>query len=248
MITRFEDFLGNRLEGLFRGAFPRSLEPGDLAKALYRKMMQQRLKSVKYIYVPNFYLIRLNPRDYQKFASYQKSLTGELADYLTRKAKERKLYLLQPLEIKLDYDIQVPQGKITVFSRLQEVPAETDQEPVPSDTLVYHQGSGVKFKEATGCQWSLKVVEGVDKGQSFLLTKGRNLVGRQTGAEVSLLDPSVSRHHAQIEVLSNQVLLTDLGSTNGTYYQGHPVDTVLLSPGDRFQVGNTDLMLQENGE
>ncbi|NLL18790.1 MAG: DUF3662 domain-containing protein [Clostridia bacterium] len=248
MINRFEDFLGARLEGLFKGAFPRPLEPGDLAKALHKQMLQQRLKSIKYVYVPNFYLIRLNPRDYQNFASYQQSLTGELADYLTKKAKERNLYLLQPLEIKLDYDVQVPQGKITVFGRLQEGPAGTDQNPVESDTLIYQQGSAIKPKETVTHQWSVEVLEGVDKGQSFLLAKSRNLVGRQIGADISLLDPSVSRHHAQIEVLPNQVLLTDLGSTNGTYYQGHPIDTVLLNPGDVFQVGNTGLVLQEYRE
>lgn len=247
MITKIEDFLGARLEGLFKRAFPRPLGPSDLAKALFKQMLQQRLKSVKYVYVPNYYLIRLNPRDYRNFASYQQSLTGELADYLTRKAKERSLYLLPPLEIKLDYDAQIPQGKIAVFSRLQEDAEESGQSEADPDTLIYHRGSLAKLKETVTCQWSVEVLEGVDKGQSFPLTKSRNLVGRQPGAEVSLLDPSVSRHHAQIEILPNQVLLTDLGSTNGTYFQGQPVDTVLLQPGDKFQVGKTGLMLQEHG-
>ncbi|NLC77412.1 MAG: DUF3662 domain-containing protein [Clostridia bacterium] len=250
MITRFEDFLGTRLEGLFKRAFPRPLEPGDLAKALYRHMLRQRLKSIKYVYAPNFYLLRMNPRDYQGFASYQQALVRELADYLEKKARERNLHLLTPLEIKLDYDPQVPQGKIAVFGRLQEgldSAANHEQGIEEMDTLVYHQGGAIQKKDTVYYSWLVEVVEGVDKGQSFPLVKSRNLIGRQATAEISLLDPSVSRHHAQIEVLPHQVLLTDLGSTNGTYCQGKPVDTVLLSPGDRFQVGNSTLELQENG-
>lgn len=247
MITRFEDFLGTRLEGLFKRAFPRPLEPGDLAKALHKQMLRQRLKSIKYVYVPNFYLVRLNPRDYQNFASYQQALVKELADYLKKKARERNLHLLTPLEIKLDYDSHVPQGKIAVFGRLQEGLASTSNEQNidEMDTLVYHQGGSIPVTETDNYTWVVEVVEGVDKGQSFPLVKTRNLIGRQVTAEISLLDPSVSRHHAQIEVLPSQVLLTDLGSTNGTFHQGKPVDTVLLNPGDRFQVGNTSLVLQE---
>lgn len=256
MIARFENFLESGLEGLFKKAFPRPLEPNDLAKALYKQMMEQRLKSIKYVYVPNYYLIRLNPLDYQGFVSYQRSLLGELAEHLEKKANDRQYHLLQPLEIQLDFDNEIPKGRIRVFGRLQEVPrvSVSDNEILPQsnenieqgNTIVYSQGTG-KDLSGNNYQWAVEVTEGLDKGKFFPLTKFRNLIGRQVHAEVSLLDPGVSRHHAQLEILPLQVLLTDLGSTNGTLYEGEVVETALLDVGDEFRIGNTNLSLQEIG-
>lgn len=251
MISRFEDFLGSRLEGIFRRAFPRPLEPSDLARALHKHMLKQRLKSIKYTYVPNFYLIRLHPRDYQNFAPYQHSLLGELAEYLEKKAKERHLYLIKPLEIKLDCDAQITQGKIKVFGRLQEGLSRLEKnhsgENGDGDTRVYHRGFVVGETEREVSRWVAEVTEGVDRGKSFVLTKYRNIVGRNPSAEVNLLDPAVSRYHAQLELLGQQVLLTDLGSTNGTIYRGQPVDSVLLETGEEFQVGHSRIALREYG-
>lgn len=251
MITRLEDFLGTRLEGLFKRAFPRPLEPSDLARALHKQMLKQRLKSIKYTYIPNFYLLRLHPGDYQNFAPYQQSLLGELAEFLEKKAKERNLHLIKPLEIKLDCDEQVPQGKIKVFSRLQEGLDRIEENIFDGenmDTRIYQPGFAEKANELNTSQWVLEVTAGVDKGKSFPLTKYRNIIGRNAGAEISLLDPAVSRYHAQLELLGQQVLLTDLGSTNGTIYQGQPVDSVLLDSGEEFQIGNSTIVLQEYGD
>lgn len=47
------------------------------------------------------------------------------------------------------------------------------------------------------------------------LLKGRYRVGR--AAQITLADPYVSARHAELEVHAHGVLITDLGSTNGTY-------------------------------
>lgn len=249
MISRLEDFLGTRLEGIFRRAFPRPLEPSDLARALHKQMLKQRLKSIKYTYVPNFYLIRLHPRDYQNFAPYQHSLLGELAEYLEKKAKERNLYLIQPLEIKLDCDPHIAQGKIKVFGRLQEglggLEKNNSGEEIDEDTRIYQRGWLNREAGLDTSRWLVEVVEGVDKGKTIALSKYRNIIGRNPSADINLLDPAVSRYHAQLELLGQQVLLTDLGSTNGTVYRGQPVDSVLLEAGEEFQVGNSRIVLRE---
>lgn len=251
MISRFEDFLGTRLEGIFRRAFPRPLEPGDLARALHKQMLKQRLKSIKYTYVPNFYLIRLHPRDYQSFAPYQHSLLGELGEYLEKKVKERNLYLIKPLDIKLDCDAEIPPGKIKVFGRLQEgldsLEKNYSREDNDGDTRIFQRGWVEKELEPVLLRWMVEVTEGVDKGKSFVLAKYRNVIGRNPSADVSLLDPAVSRYHAQLELLGQQVLLTDLGSTNGTIYRGQPVDSILLETGEEFKVGNSTILLREYG-
>jgi diguanylate cyclase (GGDEF)-like protein len=64
-------------------------------------------------------------------------------------------------------------------------------------------------------------------------------IGRSSGISVSLPDVlSVSRRHARLVYDNRQVMLEDLGSTNGTYLNGRKVhDAERLRSGDRFQVG-----------
>ncbi|MDT8395236.1 MAG: FHA domain-containing protein [bacterium] len=80
----------------------------------------------------------------------------------------------------------------------------------------------------------------VQTGEEFLLTAPRVTVGR-TGNDINLNDPEVSRRHCHVRVFGDRFVIEDLGSTNGTFYQGKRVMTVKLGTGDRFTVGNTTL-------
>jgi len=60
-------------------------------------------------------------------------------------------------------------------------------------------------------------------------------------AAVVLDDPDVSRRHARLEIVGNQLVLTDLESTNGTYVNDTRVTRQVLDPGDRIRIGRYDL-------
>ena len=82
--------------------------------------------------------------------------------------------------------------------------------------------------------------EGRMLGSRFSILPNEGLeIGRSEGVGISLPDVlSVSRRHARLEYREGQVMLEDLGSTNGTFVNGHRVhDGVMLKSGDRFQVG-----------
>lgn len=59
-------------------------------------------------------------------------------------------------------------------------------------------------------------------GRELVLNPGVNSVGRE-GADVLVPDPTVSRRHAQLTLEGGQVVVEDLGSTNGTYVAGAQV-------------------------
>ena len=59
-----------------------------------------------------------------------------------------------------------------------------------------------------------------------------------------LNDPNVSRRHAEIRHSGNAVVVTDLGSTNGTRVNGIPVREQHLASGDEITVGSTTLVFE----
>jgi pSer/pThr/pTyr-binding forkhead associated (FHA) protein len=60
--------------------------------------------------------------------------------------------------------------------------------------------------------------------------------------DVNLIDPEVSRRHAEIRTSGGSLGIEDLGSTNGTFVNGSRVaaDTA-LGVGDRVAIGATEL-------
>jgi pSer/pThr/pTyr-binding forkhead associated (FHA) protein len=63
-----------------------------------------------------------------------------------------------------------------------------------------------------------------------------------------LVDPGVSRHHAEIRVEGPEIVLVDLGSTNGTFVNGQPVRRVTLSDGARVTLGRSTLVFRRERE
>ena len=59
-----------------------------------------------------------------------------------------------------------------------------------------------------------------------------------------LADPNVSRRHAEIRRVGDAVVVTDLGSTNGTRVNGIPVREQHLASGDEITVGSTTLVFE----
>ena len=80
------------------------------------------------------------------------------------------------------------------------------------------------------------------KGVTFNL--GPELtVGRAAGCQIALTDDTyVSQLHARVFERSGQVYVEDLGSTNGTYVNGHRVSAPTpMHKGDSLQIGSTVL-------
>jgi DNA-binding NtrC family response regulator len=89
--------------------------------------------------------------------------------------------------------------------------------------------------------FAVEVVHGPDAGKVFKGTARSMQVGTHPSAEILLTDPHVSRVHARIDVDEKDVLLGDLGSTNGTRVQGVRVRQVVLEDGNVIELGATRL-------
>lgn len=60
--------------------------------------------------------------------------------------------------------------------------------------------------------------------QAYDFKQASIVVGRDEGADVLIDNPSVSRRHAEIRLDESGWVVEDLGSSNGTYFQGQKID------------------------
>ncbi len=66
------------------------------------------------------------------------------------------------------------------------------------------------------------------------------VLGRSPEADIVIEDPYASEFHLRLTAREGRLVLSDLGSTNGTYVNGRRVSTpVDLSRGDAVQIGKT---------
>jgi len=70
-----------------------------------------------------------------------------------------------------------------------------------------------------------------------LPSNGSLVIGRSRSCELTLKSLDASRRHAEIVNVGDGYRIRDLGSTNGTFVNGDPVDERMLKTGDRIQIG-----------
>ncbi len=88
----------------------------------------------------------------------------------------------------------------------------------------------------------LEVVEGSDVGQRHTIGPAGAVIGRKAPADIVLLDSEASRAHCRLDLRGEDVWVTDLGSTNGTFVEGSRVaEPVVLPVGAMLQVGRQSL-------
>ncbi len=111
----------------------------------------------------------------------------------------------------------------------------------PDDTVT-EVSSGVKAADRSDCP-CLLVLSGTEIGRVFKMSKPEMIIGRSEEVSIVIVDPTISRRHAALRVLSpDVVVLEDLGSKNGTFFDGQRVDRIELRDGDRFQLGASTIL------
>ena len=83
----------------------------------------------------------------------------------------------------------------------------------------------------------LVVRRGPNSGARFLLDADVTTVGRHPNADIFLDDVTVSRRHAEFLRSGRTFQVKDLGSLNGTYFDGERIDQAVLTDGSEVQVG-----------
>src|SRR6266566_2364104 len=93
-------------------------------------------------------------------------------------------------------------------------------------------------------RFALRFISGKYQGGEFPLRMDREIiVGRSSELDMVLVEDMVSRKHAKLTTTGEQIVIQDLGSTNGTFVNGEKIKKVRLKEGDGILIGTSIIKL-----
>ena len=95
---------------------------------------------------------------------------------------------------------------------------------------------------------SIIVMSGTQKGNYYPLGQRTNVVGRDEGAPIQILDEHISRKHMQIrfDPAKERFCVLDMKSKHGVFINGGKIhEETSLVDDDQIHIGRTDLLFTE---
>jgi hypothetical protein len=250
VLQRFEKRLEGLVEGAFAKVFKGVVHPVEILNAMQREAdAHKAILAGGRTLVPNRYVIDLSPYDHSRLAPYAAALAQELAQSQAEYIGEQAwtVYGDVIVEIERGEGLDTGMFRVTaeVFSQDAAPPPRGGHDAPPA--YPYEQQGGYPSSPAApaGAARNVRLVAG--DGRTYPLAIGSTVIGRGDQATLRLPDVGISRRHARLDFDGAQVVLTDLGSTNGTMVNGQRVSAVALNPGDMIQIGTTTLTFRVDG-
>ena len=100
------------------------------------------------------------------------------------------------------------------------------------------RGTGLKHN------WKLLVTSPGESPVQIRCRETNLLIGRDPSCGVRLSGDDVSARHAELSLVSEGILIKDLGSSNGTLVNGSPITSCYLYQGDQITIGSSTIMLE----
>ena len=90
---------------------------------------------------------------------------------------------------------------------------------------------------------TLRVLHGADRGRVFDNLPTPVTIGREEGNSIQLNDDRISRYHLKLQADNEQIVATDLESTNGTKVNGEEIQVRIVRDGDMIALGRSLLLV-----
>jgi hypothetical protein len=244
VLQRFERRLEGMVEGAFARAFKSELQPVEVASAVQREMDERAaIVAQGRTLVPNDFVVEISHPDGQRLEVYADSLSQELANLAREYAKEQGYSFVGPVRVRFEPAGDLGTGMFRIRSGvIRGSTVEGGEIRQPASDVP--QGRPGVFAGRP----RLDVTTGEGARQSYDIATPVTLLGRGTDCDLRLVDPGVSRHHAEIRVEGPEIVLVDLGSTNGSFVNGQPIRRVTLIDGTRITIGRTNLVFRRDRE
>lgn len=233
LLENLEQRLDQIVNGSFSKAFKSEVQPVELGAALQQEIDNRADNINGQTVVPNIFIVELGPVDHERLAVYFNTLSIELATLANSYTIEQRYSAVDLANVTFDLDQNLETG---VF-RIRSTKAPRPMEIVVASSQV--QRSTPQIPTAAFASVATPFLTSIT-GEEFKIDKSVMSIGRGTEADIQIDDTSVSRLHCSI-VLGSEVLIRDLGSTNGTIVDGNAASESVLHDGSIIKIGNITL-------
>ena len=233
LLDNLEQRLDRIVNGSFSKAFKSEVQPVELGAALQQEIDNRADTITGQTVVPNIFIIELGSVDHDRLETYFETLSVELGTLADAYSSEQRYTTVDSAHISFDLDPELETGVFRIRSTAAKRPAGVVAASLVAKDVTPQVPLTSFTPEATPYLTSIT-------GEEFKITQSVTNIGRGVEADIQIDDTSVSRLHCAI-VLGSEVLVRDLGSTNGTVVDGARATESILRDGSIIKIGNIPL-------
>jgi hypothetical protein len=239
LIGQFEERLERAVEGFFAKLFRSGVHPVEIGKRLQRVMEDGKTVALRRTYVPNVYRITVSTEDYDRLAALEAKIVEELEIFVGEVARQRQWALPDSPRVSFAADARLSTGEFRITAEAVALRGEREPEPPrrAAPEPVAAPPPPPARRSEVGAPNLVMITDG--RAVKTVAVERRVRIGRQSDNDLVVVDPGVSRHHAEVINTGVTCTLHDLGSTNGTYVNGSVVHEHALRDGDQISIGST---------
>ncbi len=225
VLQRFERRIESLVSGAFARAFKSEVQPVELASALQRECDERAaIVSRQRTMVPNAFVVELAASDHDRLCGYSTALADELAAAVRDHADEQHYSFVGPVSVQFQLADDLETGMFRVRSEARAGAGDADR-GMPTGPAPYLEVHGSRVR----------------------LSARVTVIGRGGDVDLRLVDPGVSRRHAEVRLRDGHAEIVDLGSTNGVIVDGRRAQRAELRDGAQVALGSTTVVYRSGG-
>ncbi|WP_142060319.1 DUF3662 and FHA domain-containing protein [Pseudarthrobacter sp. B4EP4b] len=231
LLDKVERGIEKAVRGVFSTGSRAQVEPVEIASRLRREVDHKSLTvAAGRTLVPNVFDVQLSDDDFKRAQEWGTALAEELCDVVINHVRSQGYILQGPVRISFRRESELRPGDFEIVSTTEKsgsAPARPNVPAAPNRRPV-----------------RLQPVLDID-GQRYSLNAPSIVLGRSSEADIHIEDTGVSRRHLEIRTLNGVTSAVDMGSTNGSYVNGHKVSgSTELTDGSTITMGRTKIIFR----
>lgn len=234
--TRAEALIEQLVDGSFARLFGQRLHAREVATRLAHAVEDNAQPDANgQLNAPDAYEVRINPTDQAALLTSTPDLADRLAETVVELAHQIGLRLETTPRVNIQGDTDLPLREVQITAR--------------------HTPKGTRSTQMLGLP-AVPVTEPPDapRGPQLILHGQMHIaldrpvinIGRRHTNHIVIEDARVSRNHAQVRLRFGHYVIYDLGSTGGTFVNGHRITECILRHGDVVSLAGVTLVYVED--
>lgn len=235
LLDKVERGIEKAVRGVFSTGSKAQVEPVEIASRLRREVDHKAITiAAGRTLAPNVFDVLLSDDDFQRAQEWGTPLAEELCDVVINHVRSQGYTLQGPVRISFRRDEAHRPGDFEITSKTEKS-SSPGAAPAPRANV-----PAAPSRQPTRLQPVLDI-----DGQRYSLNAPSIVLGRSSEADILVDDTGVSRRHLEIQTAGGTATAVDLGSTNGSYVNGHKVaGSMELTDGSTITMGRTKIIFR----